>query len=53
MALNPVDGDTLVVADQMGDSLQVVHIDAGNGTLTGGDVAPTLHQPSFVAFYED
>lgn len=50
MALHSV-GHVIVVADQMGDHIQVLHVDQEDGTLSGGDVAKTPHQPSFVAFH--
>jgi len=50
MALHPK-RNLLVVADQMGDKLQLVKLDGATGKMTGGPVVPTPHQPSFVAFY--
>ena len=55
MALSP-SGDMLVVADQMGDSVQVLGVSGQDGTLHNlGDndvpvVFDTPHQPSFVTF---
>jgi len=42
----------MLVADQYGDSVQVVMIDQESGKLTGGDLYPTPSQPSFVDFMD-
>lgn len=52
MALHSV-GHVIVVADQKGDHVQVLHVNQEDGTLTVGDIAKTPHQPSFVAFHEN
>jgi len=43
-------GKLLVVADQMGDKLEAVHVSEEDGTLTRGQVISSPHQPSFVGF---
>jgi len=54
MAMSP-EGDMLIVADQMGDSLHVLKISQEDGTLTVvvGGIITTPHQPSYVTFVKE
>ena len=45
-------GQVMVVADQRGDSVQVVTIDKETGELYGGDMIKTERQPAFVCFVD-
>ena len=47
-----IKGDMMVVADQRGDSVQVVTINRDTGELSGGDMARTGKQPAFVCFID-
>ena len=51
MAMSP-EGDMLVVADQMGDSIHLLKISQEDGSLTVvvGGLISTPHQPSYVTF---
>jgi len=42
----------LLVADQRGDSVQLVNIDKDTGTLWGGDMVGTEDQPAFILFLD-
>ena len=54
MAMSP-EGDMLIVADQMGDSLHVLKISQEDGTLTVvvGGIITTPHQPSYVTLVKE
>ena len=43
-------GDIMLMADQVGNKTQVISID-GNGMLTAGQLLPTPPSPAFVMFY--
>ena len=42
----------MVVADQRGDSVQLVDINRDTGELTGGDMVKTKEMPAFVCFVD-
>ena len=44
--------DTMIVADKIGDFLQVVKINPTNGLVSAGEVIEAPHQPGFIMFYE-
>merc|ERR1711892_351657 len=44
--------DIMVVADQKGDSVQLVNINKDTGMLSGGDMVQTGKQPAFVCFVD-
>jgi len=47
-----IQGDMMVVADQRGDSVQLVDINRDTGELTGGDMVKTKEMPAFVCFVD-
>eukprot|EP00092_Neocalanus_flemingeri_P002391 GFUD01002557.1.p1 GENE.GFUD01002557.1~~GFUD01002557.1.p1 ORF type:complete len:401 (+),score=123.39 GFUD01002557.1:124-1326(+) len=48
-----VQGDLMVVADQKGASVQVLHIDQVTGLLTTGEIYETPENPTFVGFKKE